>query len=200
MDNIYISALLRKAKKDINNSNELSIAILSEINSAMKEAEYIACHKGCSHCCYLRVFVYDYELVSIQNYMDNKMFKKQSDEIISSVKIQYEKVKNMTMEEHHRTNIKCPFLINDTCSIYPVRPVSCAGYHSLSEQVCRKSYDDPFDDSFGIPLNINIDKVKKETHFFIQMNVEKNLEEQELITGMHEMLNDKNRLKDWRGK
>lgn len=200
MDNKYISALLRKAKKDIGNSNELSITMLSEINNAMKEAKHIACHKGCSHCCYLRVSVYDYELVSIQSYLENKIHKKQRDEITSSIGVQYERLKYMTMEEHHRTNIKCPFLINNSCSIYPVRPISCAGYHSLSEQVCRKSYDDPFDDSFGIPLDMNIEKVKKETHLFIQMNIEECKEEQELITGMYEILNNKNRLKNWKGK
>jgi len=29
-------------------------------------------------------------------------------------------------------NIRCPFLVDDKCSIYPVRPLSCSGHHSVS--------------------------------------------------------------------
>jgi Fe-S-cluster containining protein len=30
------------------------------------------------------------------------------------------------------TNIRCPFLVDNKCSIYQVRPLSCSGHHSVS--------------------------------------------------------------------
>jgi Fe-S-cluster containining protein len=30
------------------------------------------------------------------------------------------------------TNIRCPFLVDGLCSIYPVRPLACSGHHSVS--------------------------------------------------------------------
>lgn len=147
------TAILRKSKKDIININELSYEVLGGINDAIHSSNTIDCQSGCSHCCYLRVSTYDYEIISIYQYLMVKVKKRDRDLIFKRIKDQYEIVKNFTIEEHHHTNVECPFLIENKCSVYPVRPVSCAGYHSLQRELCIKSNNNPNDESKHLDAN-----------------------------------------------
>lgn len=193
-----INATLKKSKKNINNINELSFSVLSEIDKAIQDSYRIDCHSGCSHCCYLRVSAYDFELISIYQYLMSKIRRNNRELILKQLNKRYETVKNLTLEEHHHTNIKCPFLIENKCSVYPVRPVSCAGYHSIKKELCIKSNDDPTDESFGIPIDFQIEMVKNDTHSFIKTFIENTGDEvKELISGMHQLINNKNTIIQW---
>ncbi|WP_337236810.1 YkgJ family cysteine cluster protein [Proteus faecis] len=192
------TAILRKSKKNISNINELSFSVLSEIDKVIHKSNRIDCHSGCSHCCYLRVSAYDFELISIYQYLMNEINKSDREKILKKLSEQYEIVKDLSVEEHHHRNIKCPFLIENKCSVYPVRPVSCAGYHSTKKELCIKSNEDPTDESFGIPRDIQIEMVKDNTHAFIQTFIDNSGEEvKELISGMHQLINNKSKIIQW---
>ncbi|UAN60152.1 YkgJ family cysteine cluster protein [Serratia sp. JSRIV004] len=194
----HILALLRKAKKDPKTIYELSENLLADIVDAVSKSHSIACRKSCAHCCYLRVSAYDYELVTIYKYLTEKVSKVQRELLIESVNEQYENVRGMTLKEHHHTNVKCPFLVNNSCTIYPVRPLSCAAYHSRSESICKRSYDNPSDESFSIPLDPHIESLRVNKHIFVQNKLEKDNEGHELIQGIYRMIHNKNSLKEWK--
>jgi Fe-S-cluster containining protein len=64
-------------------------------------------------------------------------------------------IETLSVDEHFTTNVECPLLASGLCSVYKVRPISCAGYHSVSEAACRKSNDNPeivSTENGGIPL------------------------------------------------
>lgn len=47
-----------------------------------------------------------------------------------------------TREEFEKNQIKCPYLMNDRCIIYPVRPIVCRLQGNISELRCKLTDDD----------------------------------------------------------
>jgi Fe-S-cluster containining protein len=95
-------------------------------------SKYCPCKKGCKMCCYIPIGISDLEVIMIKNYFDkNKRAYKQT-------KPKKEIPKNATSEmligEQYRGQ-KCPFLKDDICSIYPVRPFKCRGHLVLEDTV-----------------------------------------------------------------
>ncbi|WP_297526756.1 YkgJ family cysteine cluster protein [Thiohalobacter sp.] len=74
----------------------------------------LACRKGCAHCCrsHETVPVYPLELMGIAWYVT---------EIIEGP------LRGRLHDRlaHHRDLPGCPFLVDDSCSIYPLRPMAC---------------------------------------------------------------------------
>lgn len=51
-------------------------------------------------------------------------------------------IRTLTPEQHLTTNIKCPMLQDNQCSIYPVRPFRCRNFHSTDANACEQSHSD----------------------------------------------------------
>jgi Fe-S-cluster containining protein len=47
-----------------------------------------------------------------------------------------------TREEFKQNNTRCPYLIDDRCIIYPVRPIVCRLQGNISELLCKSSEND----------------------------------------------------------
>jgi len=89
----------------------VDIAIKREKRKTLRR---LACSEGCGACCktHADIPVYPLELAGIYWYTIEKM-KGQ--------------VRTVLVEQlaGHAGKPPCPFLINNTCSIYPIRPVAC---------------------------------------------------------------------------
>jgi len=85
---------------------------------------YIKC-EHCHQCCGPIVW-FEPEEILIRNYMYKN------------------KIKNVlwTIEEFKQNNMKCPYLINDRCLIYPVRPIVCRLQGNITELKCKLSKND----------------------------------------------------------
>jgi Fe-S-cluster containining protein len=163
-----VKALHKKSRHDPMKLALLSEKLLSGLTEEVSSHAAVECGRGCAHCCYLRVDAYDFESDSIVHYIETRLSNPMRILVKTAIEEQYEIIREMTAEQHYRTNVKCPLLVNNVCSVYTVRPVSCAAYHSLSESACQRSYDDPNDDSFPIPQKPNIEYMKIAMHNFIQ--------------------------------
>jgi Fe-S-cluster containining protein len=100
--------------------------IAKAIKRDEKKGRVLACKKGCSACCYTQttIPVYPLELVGMAWYAT-------------------EKVKNKTRKklvEHLKNYKSCPFLIDDVCSIYPLRPAACRHFN-VFDRVCERGED-----------------------------------------------------------
>lgn len=79
---------------------------------------FSVCHKGCSACCKNKVQITEIEAEYIQNNTDHKI----------------------TNNSYFNKNWDCPFLIDNSCSIYNVRPFSCRTLHTLDDpKYCETS-------------------------------------------------------------
>ncbi len=147
------------AKKDISKAKAISKYQIQKIEVAIEKAGEIGCSNGCSHCCQLRVVAFPHELIAIYLHIKFSFTKARSDAAIARVKSQFAKIKDMSMEQHFVTNVECPLLENGRCSVYEVRPIACAGYHSVTEERCRYSNEHPEivgTETGGIPMVLEI--------------------------------------------
>lgn len=103
------------------------------------------CSAGCNHCCYVRVEALQPEVFHIAREL-KAMPPEQLRDHTERLRAHATK-----MESHARTNyrIKCPFLVDEVCSIYSARPAVCRKAHSLDVAKCRTPDAD-------IPQNIEI--------------------------------------------
>lgn len=63
------------------------------------------------------------------------------EEILINDYLQKQKIKRFlwTKEEFEQNKMRCPYLINDRCIIYPVRPIVCRLQGNISELKCKSS-------------------------------------------------------------
>lgn len=121
------------------------------------EDEIITCEEGCTRCCFHYVTVSLAHGIAIADYLYNKkdllskfvenyqkwhhvahsisdeIDLKRIESIISSRPIEEVMAQTRPLSgRYFEMNIRCPFLIEDKCSIYEVRPLTCSGHYSSS--------------------------------------------------------------------
>jgi Fe-S-cluster containining protein len=93
----------------------IAVAIRDEEKKYKKR---LACGKGCGTCCEHQkdLPLYPHELVGIYWYVSEKMTPPERDILRDRL-------------EKHKAGSGCPFLVDGTCSIHPVRPVGCRQFN-----------------------------------------------------------------------
>jgi uncharacterized protein len=91
----------------------------------------LACGKGCGNCCAHQADLplYPHELVGIYWYVSEKMVAPGRDVLRDRL-------------AGHTAGSACPFLIDNACSIHPVRPIGCRQFNVFS-QTCAEG-EDPY--------------------------------------------------------
>lgn len=127
------------------------------VETLASKGAQISCRKGCTHCCYHYVTVSvaqgiviaDYlykrrELLTqfVHNYEKWHRKGRSISESIDAARIQalsssvpVERIIADTRplsERYLKMHIQCPFLLENRCFIYEVRPLSCSGHYSAS--------------------------------------------------------------------
>lgn len=125
-----------------------------QIRTVAKNGETITCQKGCSYCCllYMQASVQECEAIVyylyhneialstfLENYTDwrkelrknGDIFKKCAqlwlDKTAPGADVEAHRAFEEETRRYHKQNIPCPFLYNNLCLIYEVRPFTCAG-------------------------------------------------------------------------
>ncbi len=93
----------------------IAVAIREEEKNHKKK---LACGKGCGNCCEHQkdLPLYPHELVGIYWYVSEKMTPPERDVLRDRL-------------EKHKAGSSCPFLMDGSCSIHPVRPVGCRQFN-----------------------------------------------------------------------
>jgi len=127
------------------------------VESLTAKGETITCRKGCTYCCYHYVTVSLAQGIVIVDYLYKR--KDLLKRFLDNYEQWHEKAKSIADRlDHIRTqslsspvpvgqviaetrplssryfgaSIACPFLADDQCTIYPVRPPSCSSHHAVS--------------------------------------------------------------------
>lgn len=103
--------------------------VREDIEKYEKAGKKLACRCGCSFCCktHRDIPVYPIEIVGIYWYVIEK-----TKEPIRT------KIKNSLIL--HTKDSHCPFLIDDICSIYPIRPLACRQFNVFNRP-CTEGED-----------------------------------------------------------
>jgi uncharacterized protein len=85
-----------------------------------RRKQTIACHRGCFHCCLKpTVPIAPPEIWGISWWANEILTKNDKDAVANQLM---------------RTDAVCPFLLNNTCLIYPMRPIACRIFFVFGNQ------------------------------------------------------------------
>ena len=87
-----------------------------------QHSEYICCKEGCSGCCEIG----DYPFTQLEMMYLMEGFKNLPRDIQLMVRNNLVQIKNNRVSTH--LYYKCPFLINNKCSVYKYRGITCRTY------------------------------------------------------------------------
>jgi|HubBroStandDraft_2_1064218.scaffolds.fasta_scaffold193575_2 Fe-S-cluster containining protein len=111
-------------------------------DQVMKEiAPNSPCQKGCSHCCHMATTISRHEAEEIGKRV-NRTPKK-----VTALLNREAQIKRFSGKP-------CPFLKDNACSIYDIRPIACRIHHSIEESA------DPCDISKGVRDVAQVDLMK----------------------------------------
>ena len=113
----------------------------------------IACSRGCSYCCSLRVQVQPYEAFTLAAWLRRNFDAARLARVIARLKSNVERTRELGEERRKRTNIACALLGEDgACTAYEARPAQCRRYHSTDVAPC-KAFHDTHDDAIEAAMH-----------------------------------------------
>jgi Fe-S-cluster containining protein len=98
----------------------------------------IACQEGCAWCCYKLVGTTISEVLRIAAYLRENLsadeFQATQERIIQTD----EQRQSLKHDRWKAARLACPLLVDNRCSVYSVRPLTCRGYNSSDPRACEQ--------------------------------------------------------------
>jgi Fe-S-cluster containining protein len=107
-----------------------------------RRALAVACRRGCSYCCHLRVEIRPHDAFVLAHHLRSKLDPVQLACVVARIEANLGRIAALAPEEHIRAGIACALLEDGVCSAYEGRPATCRKYHSVSVETCRNAYND----------------------------------------------------------
>jgi hypothetical protein len=112
----------------------------------------IACTRGCSYCCSLRVEVTPHETFALADWLKRHFAPQRLAHVIATLRANVARTRELGDEGRRATNLRCALLGDDgACTAYEARPAQCRRFHSVDVEVCKASFANPADDSIESP-------------------------------------------------
>jgi Fe-S-cluster containining protein len=99
----------------------------------------LACKKGCSWCCRFQVSVTAPEIFRIADYVRENFSAEQLAALQARLGQVVGQTRGMESQTRALSGVSCALLVDDACSVYPVRPLICRGYNSTDAGVCEEA-------------------------------------------------------------
>lgn len=117
----------------------------ARLSAAIQAApQALACDNGCSHCCQqFDVVALPVEVFEIHAYVFRHFKPEQLRSTIQRVTSYVAKHKGVSEEARMAMREACPFLVDNSCSVYAVRPSVCRNYHATDKSNCEKALREP---------------------------------------------------------
>ena len=97
------------------------------------------CHEGCAHCCHRLVAATAPEVLSITSLVQG-LEESQRNAVLERLEAYNEAAAPYWRFETDSLSAPCPFLVDDRCSIYDHRPLSCRSLNSYNADACQNHY------------------------------------------------------------
>lgn len=96
----------------------------------------VACYGGCASCCAIRVAATAPELLWIARAIRSSPAEAEV-ELRRRIAEADRATKRVSALNRMLAGVVCPFINQDLCAIYPIRPLACRGHVSFDERACR---------------------------------------------------------------
>ena len=114
----------------------------------------VACARGCSYCCHLRVEVQPAEAFALAAWLRRTASPARLADVIAKLRANMDRTRALGAERRKRANLACALLGEDgACSAYEARPAQCRRYHSTSIEPCFEFFTDPSLDTLDSSLD-----------------------------------------------
>jgi Fe-S-cluster containining protein len=100
-----------------------------------------ACKEGCAWCCYKEVGTTVPEVLRMVTHLQQSLAPHELQALRERVARLHEQRKTAQTRSRSDTNIPCALLVDNRCSVYPVRPLTCRGFNSSDARRCELSLD-----------------------------------------------------------
>ena len=108
----------------------------------------LACSRGCSYCCNLRVQVQPYEAFALAAWLRRHFDASRLAAVIARLRANAARTLELGEDARKRTNMPCALLGDDgACTAYEARPAQCRRYHSTSLDPCKAFHANPSNDA-----------------------------------------------------
>jgi len=99
------------------------------------------CKAGCAWCCHRTVFATIPEALIIDAHVANNF----SDDEKQALDVRVDKYVEAigSQRDLSKSRAACPLLVNDLCSVYEIRPLTCRGLNSVNVETCIEIYNNP---------------------------------------------------------
>ena len=98
----------------------------------------LACSRGCSYCCSLRVQVQPYEAFTLAGWLRRHFDAPRLARVIERLRANVARTREIGEEARKRANLPCALLGEDgACTAYEARPAQCRRYHSTDLDPCK---------------------------------------------------------------
>ena len=103
----------------------------------------IDCQDGCSYCCRKPgVLVTIPEVLRIVEHVRAHLDQDALARLRARAETYVRQLNGRHFNEPSAESVPCPLLVDEHCSIYPLRPLACRGYNSTSVDACRRAHAD----------------------------------------------------------
>ncbi|MBI3542477.1 MAG: YkgJ family cysteine cluster protein [Deltaproteobacteria bacterium] len=134
---------LRKAGKTARLPHELADAahaLAAKFVAKEGAAVKTACEEGCSYCCHQPATVFPFEAIRIARVLKESLSNERLEALEEKMKSRVKGLKGASVRKNINDKTACPLLVDDCCSIYANRPLTCRLAHSFSVKRCRVSF------------------------------------------------------------
>lgn len=102
----------------------------------------IACKRGCSYCCHLRVEIRPHEAFVLARHIQSRFSAERQMQVVARLTATLQRIAPMSAAQHIRAGVPCALLEDGACSAYEGRPATCRKYYSVSVATCRDAFAD----------------------------------------------------------
>jgi hypothetical protein len=100
-----------------------------------------ACREGCAWCCYTPVGAAAPEVLRVVAYLRDNLPAEQWGALRERVRAGAQQRQLLGIVRVRLAALPCPLLVENRCSAYPVRPLTCRGYNSSDARCCERALD-----------------------------------------------------------
>ncbi len=100
-----------------------------------------ACHKGCPGCCHALISVVPPEAIVIADYLRKHAAPEEIERVHDRAKAIARQTRTADAGQYLEAMLWCPLLDSQmSCSVYPIRPIACRAWNSLSLDRCHECF------------------------------------------------------------
>ncbi|MGK5092292.1 YkgJ family cysteine cluster protein [Deltaproteobacteria bacterium TL4] len=118
-------------------ASQLNQELLKALSLKQRSLTEIVCQAGCDDCCGMIVFVALPEFHLISRYLHQHYTPEELKLIKAKLEHTVQRLEKCATPREQLL-VKCSFLENGRCQIYPVRPFSCRAWNSTDVKSCRQ--------------------------------------------------------------